>query len=173
MPRCPGAGDPGGHPPGDPVTLSIYTVGHSSHPPDVLVALLLQHGIRQVVDVRSSPYSRYVPQANREALSHSLEEAGIAYHWMGDELGGKPQGVVADYDQLRAAPAFRRGIVSLMERAGLRRTAILCAEGDFRQCHRYKLITPALREQHVQVFHIEPDGTLVDDDSAPRQLSLF
>jgi uncharacterized protein (DUF488 family) len=139
----------------------------------VLVSLLCRHGIQQVVDVRSSPYSRYVPQANREALSRSLEQAGIAYRWMGDELGGKPQGVVADYDQLRAAPAFRHGIVSLVEHATLCRTAILCAEGDFRQCHRYKLITPALREQNVRVLHIEPDGTLVDDDSAPRQLSLF
>jgi uncharacterized protein (DUF488 family) len=173
MPRCHGVDDRAGRPAGEQMTLSIYTLGHSSHPPDVLVDILRQHGIQQVVDVRSSPYSRYVPQANREALSRSLEQAGIAYRWMGDELGGKPQGVVADYDQLRAAPAFRHGIVSLVAQATQRRTAILCAEGDFRLCHRYKLITPALREQHVRVLHIEPDGTLVDDDSAPRQLSLF
>jgi uncharacterized protein (DUF488 family) len=123
--------------------------------------------------VRSSPYSRYVPQANRESLAHTLESAGIAYRWMGELLGGKPGGTIGDYDELRASPGFRQGIGNLLDLATEYRTAIMCSEGDHRQCHRHKLITPALLDLGVHVLHIQPDGSLVDEDKEPRQLALF
>jgi uncharacterized protein (DUF488 family) len=153
--------------------ITIYTIGHSNHGPDEFATLLRQHGIELLVDVRSSPYSRYVPQANRETLARSLEGAGIAYRWMGDRLGGKPDGVVADYDVLRASAAFQQGIAGLLALAAERRTTIMCAEGDHRQCHRHKLITPALLDRDVHVLHIQSDGSLVDENREPRQLALF
>ncbi len=152
---------------------TIYTVGHSNHEPERFVALLRQHGIEQIVDVRSSPYSRYVPQANRSALALTLHEAGIAYHWLGDRLGGKPGGQVADYDALRDGAPFQQGVDELLEMAARARTAIMCAEGDHRQCHRHRLITPALLEREAEVIHIQPDGSLVQEGQEPRQLSLF
>jgi uncharacterized protein (DUF488 family) len=151
----------------------LYTIGHSNHQAERFLELLHQHGIRLVVDVRSSPYSRYVPQANRETLARNLESAGIAYRWFGDRLGGKPEGFVADYDQLQASAAFQEGISDLIVLARERRTAIMCSEGDHRSCHRHKLITPALVEQAIEVIHIQPDGTVVDERSQPRQLALF
>lgn len=151
----------------------LYTIGHSNHEADALMELFKQHNIKLVVDVRSSPYSRFVPQANRETLARYLELGGIAYRWLGDRLGGKPDGLVADYDQLRASPAFQQGIVELLALAAERRTAILCSEGDYRSCHRHRLIAPALVEQAVDVVHIQPDGTLVEERSQPRQLALF
>lgn len=153
--------------------LTIYTIGHSNHAPEALVALLQQHGIECVVDVRSNPYSRHVPQANREALARTLQAAGISYLWMGDRLGGKPEGIVADYVQLRASPEFHEGVSTLVSHGARHRTAILCAEGDYRHCHRGLLITPALLAQDVDVVHIQPDGSLVDEAQEPRQLSLF
>lgn len=153
--------------------MDIYTVGHSNHGQDAFPALLCEHGIDLVVDVRSSPYSRYVPQANRETLAQTLERAGITYRWMGDRLGGKPQGEVADYDELRASPSFQEGIRRLLELAHGRRTAIMCAEGDHRQCHRYKLITPVLLDLGVSVLHIRPDGSVVNEEGGPQQLRLF
>ncbi|MCL7455138.1 MAG: DUF488 domain-containing protein [Anaerolineae bacterium] len=152
---------------------TLYTVGHSNHPPEAFCALLREHGIELVVDVRSSPYSRYVPQANREALAETLEQAGIAYRWMGDRLGGKPQGQVADYDELRASPSFQEGIAQLLALADLHRTAVMCAEGDHRRCHRHKLITPALLAQGAAVVHIQSDGSVVDEEEGPQQLLLF
>jgi uncharacterized protein (DUF488 family) len=152
---------------------TVYTIGHSNHKAEEFVALLRQHGIELVVDVRSSPYSRYVPQANRDTLARALETAGIAYRWMGDRLGGKPDGAVADYDALRASPAFQQGIAHLIDLAARRPTAIMCSEGDHHHCHRYKLITPALLDQDVYVLHIQPDGSLIDEAQEPRQLALF
>jgi len=152
---------------------TIYTIGHSNHETEAFVALLHQHGIELLIDVRSSPYSRYVPQANRETLARALQAASIAYGWLGDRLGGKPGGVAADYDELRVSPSFQQGIDRLVTLAAQRRTAIMCAEGDHRQCHRHKLITPALLDQAVSVCHIQPDGSLVDEDQEPKQLLLF
>ncbi|MBN1140081.1 MAG: DUF488 domain-containing protein [Anaerolineae bacterium] len=152
---------------------TIYTIGHSNHETEAFIELLRQHGIELLIDVRSSPYSRYVPQANRETLARALHATGIAYGWLGDRLGGKPGGIAADYDELRASPAFQQGIDRLVTLAAERRTAIMCAEGDHRQCHRHTLITPALLDQAVCVLHIQPDGSLVDEDQEPKQLSLF
>jgi uncharacterized protein (DUF488 family) len=153
--------------------ITLYTIGHSNHQADTFVALLRRHGIEFLVDVRSSPYSRYVSQANRESLIRTLEAAGVAYRWMGDRLGGKPDGHVADYDELRASPSFRQAIADLSALAAGRRTVIMCSEGDHRQCHRHKLITPALLDCDVHVLHIQPDGSIVDEDNQPRQLALF
>ncbi len=152
---------------------TIYTIGHSNHELDEFLALLRQHNIQLVVDVRSSPYSRYVTHANREVLERALQAAGAGYLWLGDRLGGKPEGVVGDYDEIRANPAFQQAIAELILLAAGRRVTIMCSEGDHRRCHRHKLITPALLDHDVQVYHIQPDGSLVDENAEPRQLSLF
>ncbi len=152
---------------------TVYTVGHSNHGAQEFVRLLLDHGIERVVDVRSSPYSRYVPQANRESLALTLREAGIVYYWHGDRLGGKPGGQVADYEELRAGAPFQEGIAELLALAAQARVVIMCAEGDYHHCHRYLLITPALLEHQAKVIHIQPDGSLVREGQEPQQLSLF
>ncbi|MFC2046407.1 DUF488 family protein [Chloroflexota bacterium] len=152
---------------------TIFTIGHSNHEPDAFLELLHENGIGAVADVRSSPYSRYVPQANRETLARALQSAGIAYHWFGDRLGGKPDGIVADYDQLRSSPGFQQGLGDLLILAEKDPTAIMCSEGDHTECHRHKLITPALLDRNVDVYHIQPDGQLIHENKEPRQLSLF
>ena len=152
---------------------TIYTIGHSNHEPGAFLKLLHQKGIQILVDVRSSPYSRYVPHANRETLARTLHAGGITYRWLGDRLGGKPNGIAADYDKLRASPVFREGIADLLSLAEEGCTTIMCAEGDHRQCHRYRLITPALLDQGIHVLHIQPDGTVIDEEEEPRQLALL
>jgi hypothetical protein len=62
----------------------------SNVPAERLVELLHQHEVATVLDVRSTPYSRYNPQYNRETIQRTLEEAGIAYAYAGDYLGGRP-----------------------------------------------------------------------------------
>ena len=151
----------------------IYTIGHSNRELDEFLALLRQHEIQLIVDVRSSPYSRYVPHANRESLRRALEAAGITYCFEGKRLGGKPEGMETDYGRMAAVPAFQQAVAELIAVAQRQRTAIMCSEGDHRHCHRHKLITPARLDHEVRVLHIQPDGALVDEGDEPRQLSLF
>jgi uncharacterized protein (DUF488 family) len=160
--------------------MEIYTIGHSSHTVESFVALLREHAIEVLVDVRSQPYSRYVPHFNREPLAHALQEEGFAYEHRGDQLGGRPtdEGFLladgsVDYDRVRASEDFQQALDELLALARERRVALMCAEGDHRRCHRGQLITPALLARDVTVLHIQPDGSLIDAASEPHQLLLF
>lgn len=69
------------------VDRTIFTIGHSNIGIESLIALLLQHDITVVADVRSQPYSRFLPHFSRESLKISLQAAGIRYVFLGRELG--------------------------------------------------------------------------------------
>jgi uncharacterized protein (DUF488 family) len=159
---------------------TVYSIGHSNHEIAAFIALLHRHGITLLADVRSQPYSRYVPQFNRETLARTLEAHGIAYRHLGDTLGGRPPGSKflrpdgsVDYDELRDSEEFQQALDELMALANNQTTAMMCGEGDHRRCHRNLLITPALLARAVTVLHVQPDGTLIDAADEPHQLALF
>ena len=164
-----------------PEEITIYTIGHSDHPFDAFLALLRQHAIAALVDVRSQPYSQWVPQFNRENLARDLQATGIRYVFLGDALGGRPKDrklydpgqPYPNYERLAASPIYLDGIEQLLQLAAHERVAILCSEGDYHHCHRGKLITPTLLGREVRVLHIAPDGVLVDAAAEPRQLALL
>ncbi len=161
----------------------IYSIGHSDHDLETLITLLRRHGITTVVDVRSQPYSRWVPQANRETLAHALEEAGLTYVFMGDSLGGRPPDRTLynsaeaegrpDYERIAATAAFQAGLERLLDLARAGSVAMMCSEGDHRSCHRALLITPQLLAREARVIHIRPDGETVEAREEPKQLTLF
>jgi len=170
--------------------LVIHTIGHSSHTTAAFVDLLRRHEIILVVDVRSQPYSRWAHQFNRETLARDLQDAGIAYQFMGDALGGRPTDPTLydrdqerpDYQRVEQTPVYQAGIDQLLDLAappfpprwgGLRGVAVMCSEGDHHRCHRHLLITQTLLGRGVRVLHIQPDGTTVEGELEPQQLSLF
>ena len=73
----------------EPLQDTVFTIGHSTHPQERFIALLEQHGITALGDVRSRPYSQFNPQFNREELEKALGEHGIAYRFLGKELGAR------------------------------------------------------------------------------------
>ena len=68
----------------------IFTIGHSNNSVDSLLELLAKHNIQIVIDVRSAPYSRYVPCFNKKEIQTVLRENNLKYVFMGDSIGGKP-----------------------------------------------------------------------------------
>ena len=68
----------------------LYTIGHGARKEEEFLALLQQYDISFLVDVRSSPYSKFNPHFNQINLEHLLEEHNIKYVFMGDSLGGRP-----------------------------------------------------------------------------------
>ncbi len=162
---------------------TLYSIGHSDHDLDAFIALLQRYHVTTLVDVRSQPYSRWVPQANRETLARALQEAGLNYVFMGDQLGGRPADPALyepggmdgppDYEQVAETPAFQEGVARLLDLARAGTVVIMCSEGDHRRCHRALLITPALLERGARVVHVKPDGESVEGRLKPKQLSLF
>jgi uncharacterized protein (DUF488 family) len=176
--------------------MVIYTIGHSNQDQGDLIGLLGEQGIETLVDVRSSPYSRYAPHFNRESLGPALEHADIEYVFAGEYLGGRPtdpscykNGIVppaqadflklVDYAAVATRPWFIEEIDRLLEIAGDKRTAIMCSEEDPAQCHRHHLIAQSLLERGVEVQHIRKTGAIeeaeriVAPEPVPTQTSFI
>jgi hypothetical protein len=144
---------------------TLWTIGHSNHPLETFLALLARHEMALVIDVRSSPYSRYASQFNREVIRPALDSRGIRYLFLGDLLGGRTEderfydqeGHVL-YGRLAESPGFCQGIEQLMQAIRQSRTAILCGEEDPTECHRRLLVGRVLRQRGVEVVHLRGDG---------------
>jgi uncharacterized protein (DUF488 family) len=145
----------------------VLTIGHSTHTYEQFLALLRRAGVTAVADVRTAPHSRHCPRFNRGALEAGLRADGIAYAYLGEELGGRPKGRryyrdgVADYERMAAAAEFQRGLERVMEGARKYRIALMCAEQDPLDCHRCLLVARALAERGVGTGHILPDGAII------------
>ena len=138
----------------------ILTVGHSNHAIDRFVALVRGAGIEAIADVRRFPASRRNPQFDANALRQSLAKAGVEYEPFGAELGGRRgEDAFAAYAEYMVTAAFSAGLERLEALAGQRRAAPMCAEGDWRHCHR-RLIADALAARGWRVVHLLPDGAL-------------
>ena len=143
----------------------LYAIGHSNHEFDTFVKLLDDNSIQVVVDVRSSPYSRYAVHFNKEAIQQNLRHFDIGYVYMGHMLGGQPDddefydtdGHIL-YWRIAELQCFRNGIMQLVEGAEEYCVALMCSEEDPTNCHRRVLIGRVLKDEGMEVLHIRGDG---------------
>lgn len=162
-------------------SLTIFSIGHSNQSIENFFALLQQYQIQVLVDVRSSPYSKYVPHFNSIALASATEQTEIKYLFMGQELGGRPDGDefydTEDhvlYKRVAESALFLTGIQRLKEVSTTSRTAIMCSEEDPATCHRHLLIGHVLTKQGVDLLHIRGNSHLQDEkDLASRKEQPF
>jgi uncharacterized protein (DUF488 family) len=138
---------------------TVFSIGHSNLDWSQFMALLRAAAITTLVDVRSSPSSRF-QHFSRSALRAGLNTVGIEYQFAGVELGGRPRcGGPADYEQMATNPLFIAGLDRVEELASRSRLVLTCSEHDPLQCHRFLLIARRLVERGVDVAHILRDGT--------------
>jgi uncharacterized protein (DUF488 family) len=141
-----------------------------------LIELLTKHGITAIADVRSSPHSRFNPQFNRENLRRNLKRLGIAYVFLGSELGARsedPRCYVAGkvhYDRLARTELFQEGIRRIARGVSKQKIALMCAEKDPLTCHRAILICRHLPADEIGVQHILADGRLESHADALTRL---
>lgn len=155
---------------------TLFTIGHSNHPIEAFIELLHRHSVTAVCDVRSHPYSRYVPQYSREVLKAALTRAGIAYVFLGKELGARSenpdcykQGKV-QYDCLARQPQFAEGVRRVIEGMQRHSIALMCAEKDPLECHRTLLVARKLYEAGFGIGHIHAGGSLEDHRALESRL---
>lgn len=155
---------------------TVFTIGHSTHTIEGFVALLRQHGITAVADVRSVPYSRMQPQFNREALIKMLDKSGIGYFFLGHELGARSNDKACyengqvQYDRLARTQAFHAGIERLHVELEHHRIALMCAEREPLDCHRTLLVGRELVAAGMFVVHIHADGHMESHADAMQRL---
>lgn len=164
--------------------VALYSVGHSNHSAEVFIDLLRRCGIEAVVDVRSHPYSRFARHFSRGVLDRLLREAGVSYVYLGQELGGRPEGDEfydedehVRYDRVAQTESFRAGLGRLLDGAARMQVAIMCSEEDPLHCHRRLLVTRVLESEGLAtVAHVRGDGTIQSEaslSSQEEQLALF
>jgi uncharacterized protein (DUF488 family) len=155
----------------------LYTIGHSVLEFPQFAAMLLAHRVELVADVRSVPRSGRSPQFTQPGLEKLLEGEGISYLFLGEELGGRPEDVDAyrtdglvDYRVRRRSYAFSAGVERLMKESERHAIAIMCAEEDPLECHRFLMLCPELVKLGVQPLHIRKGSELETQGAAEDRL---
>ena len=151
----------------------IWTIGHNYMSIERFVELLRAHEIKPLIDVRPAPYSRRWTQFSRDVLARRGQADGIAYCFLGRELGGKPSDLalcgpqgLPDYNAIAATPLYQEGIKRLTAVARVRRPAFMCSDGDPSLRQRERLVARTLHAQGWQARHILTDGTIQQEAQA-------
>jgi len=169
--------------------LHIFTIGHSNHNADSFIKLLEINRIECLIDVRSSPYSKYNKVFNQKEFKTLLASKNIEYKWMGDTLGGRRENLTSEMgfrkdNEYDDDPIYKMAMIDLM-RKGLQKTiCVMCSEEDPRECHRHKIITNSLINRKIKecnklntinISHIRANGIIEDAKKIPIhfQLNLF
>lgn len=180
--------------------MKLYTIGHSNHSLDKFISLLKEHEIAALVDVRTSPYSQYNPQFNKNSLIWALPRQDILYRFSGKQLGGRPTDPSCyksrkipqdgadylhevDYRAIMKKKWFIDEIDQLLEYADQQMTVIMCSEEDPAHCHRHHLISQFIFSEfpELAIYHVRGDGIVFNarsihksvDEPPSEQLSLF
>lgn len=145
---------------------TLFTIGHSTRTLEELIDALRAHSIETLVDIRAFPMSRRLPHFNRESLEKALPEAEIRYIWMKD-LGGRRKKSLAEspnvalrndsfrnYADYMLTPEFDAAMSELIKLGERSRTAYMCAERVYFQCHRM-LVSDWLVVHGHEVLHID------------------
>lgn len=150
----------------------IFSIGHGHKSKEEFINELNSFGIKYLIDVRSSPYSKWAPHFNKDDIKQFLSQNNIVYVYMGDSIGGRPLDSSCydeegkfDYKKMALKPSFQNGLMRLSE-ANKKQisVAIMCSESDPSQCHRSKLIGRELYVKYdIDMKHIIAPGKIIDE----------
>lgn len=144
----------------------LYTIGHSQHEFGYFSNLLKIYEINYLLDVRSTPYSKYAETYNKEMLSSLLSAKGIKYSFMGKFFGARPDNAelyneegYLDFEKVSYSDLFIKGMENV--NLGLKRgnnIVLMCTEKDPIDCHRAIMVARAFSLRGIDVKHILPNG---------------
>ena len=153
---------------------TLYSIGHGTKDLEEFLLELQSFNIQYLIDVRSSPFSKWAPQYNQIPLSNSLQSKGIRYYYMGDIIGGRPKDDACyddegyySYKKMAEVPSFKEGLVRLVNANQKQiRVAIMCSESNPAECHRSKLIGRELYDKfQIDMKHIiAPNNTILENE---------
>lgn len=156
----------------------LYTIGHTNHSHEEFLKLLKQHSITYLLDVRSTPYSQYTCQFNKDVISEVLVANGIKYYYMGKFFGARPDDKslytsdnYLDFEKMRSSELFKKGLDNVMK--GLaegNNIVLMCTEKDPMDCHRAIMVSRGFTLKGIEVNHILPDGKLQSQKELDERL---
>ncbi len=146
--------------------MDLFTIGHSNYEIETFISLLKKHEVNAVADVRSHPYSRFMPHFDRNSLQEILAKENIHYVFLGKELGARSDDLQcyidgkAVYEKIAATARFQKGIERILKGLLKHRISLMCAEKDPLTCHRAILVCQHIRHPDLNINHILKGGDL-------------
>lgn len=151
------------------MSSQIYTIGYGNRPIQSFLQLLKKYEIEVLIDIRTSPFSRFNPDYRIQKFEVHLVNNEIRYLFLGKELGGKPADLSCytnekvDYEKIKTKQFFYDGIdeVIALNAAGFR-VALMCAEQSPMDCHRKWLVGDYLESKGFAMTHIDKHGEILN-----------
>ena len=141
----------------------FFTLGYTGRKWEDLLSLMLDNGVRTLLDIRQNPVSMYRPELSKSNLKAAIEAAGIAYMHAPD-LGvprdiramaidaGTREVIWRWYDEHIVGPRFGRNMHWFLNGFELP-AALMCVEIDPHECHRHRL-SKALERKGLRGFDL-------------------
>jgi len=156
----------------------LFTIGHTNHSYEKFLELLRANKITYLLDVRSSPFSRFTSQFNKDVIADFLKKNGVNYNHMGKFFGARPkdkslyteQGYL-DFEKARASENFKKGMENVI--LGLNKgynIVLMCTEKDPFDCHRAIMVARGFELNGIEVSHILPDGKIITQTELNNRL---
>lgn len=143
----------------------IFTIGYTAFQFNDFISVLKKYNVNSVIDVRSSPYSKFHSEYNTDKLSEELKKRSFAYRNYKNEFGARqleikyyPHGYM-DFSLFVKSDAFRSGMEKIMNASEMGyRFVLMCAEKDPVTCHRVIMVAHEFYKQGYTVKNILANG---------------
>jgi uncharacterized protein (DUF488 family) len=156
----------------------LYTIGYSGFTIDDFVDTLNFNGINAVIDVRSSPYSSYFQEYNKEPLERTLKFNRIAYRNYAEEFGARqlnrkfhsPEGYL-DFELFTKSGIFMYGYKKIVD--GMKKDysfTLMCSEKNPMDCHRAIMVARVFHDSGYDVVHLLPEAITVTQETIEEQM---
>lgn len=161
--------------------MKIFTIGYAGFAIDDFIKALKKHNINSLIDVRSSPFSKFYQDYNKPLLCDTLQKNGIIYRNYNSEFGARqddktyyPNGYL-DFSMFTRSKAFLDGMQKIINAIPLGyKFVLMCSEKDPINCHRTIMVGKAFSDNGISVRHILSDGHIItQSDIEARLLDMY
>ena len=157
---------------------TVYSIGYSGFKVEDFIKVLTSNNISLLVDVRSSPYSQYFSDFNKDILAKRLEREKIYYRNFADAFGARQEGReyyskagYLDFELFAKSSPFLSGVTKLINSMEQGYSfALMCAEKDPISCHRTILVSRAFFVAGYKVIHLMPNNVTITQEDIERRL---
>ncbi|WP_313468342.1 DUF488 domain-containing protein [Carnobacterium sp.] len=157
--------------------MDFYTIGHSTHSSEEFSDLLKAYKIETLIDIRSYPGSKYMPQFDKENMEKWVPEQDIRYLHL-PVLGGRRKknreidATLVDgwrntsfrnYAAYSLTEEYEKGISELMAIGNEERVCYMCSESVPWRCHRL-IVSNTLASKGLKVHHIMTEKKTIEHE---------
>jgi len=143
---------------------TLYSIGYEKTLLKDVLATLTGAGVATLIDVRDRPISRR-PGFSKRQLAAAIEDAGMRYVHLA-ALGTPPEGRLANrrrdwerfwriVEEKLACPEAELDLRKAAELAAEAPSCLLCYEGDWRVCHRRRIVEILAQRHQFEVRHLQ------------------